>query len=118
MDLNPKVKSLLGEDFGWDKGLTYNSDYGKLKLNDNGLKANGTFNPTGTNYEAFLGSDPYLKLSGTIDPLKLYYDAIIKEGGAYGLNTSIPFGGGTLSFDTSKDANDNKQYWLRYGANW
>lgn len=113
---NKGVQDLLGTEWGFDKGITYNPGYSQFKLNDKGLDAKGQINPLGLNYDLLLGPQSQLNISGNIDPLRAKYAAALREGGNYGINLSTPLGDGNLSFEANRD-NGNRAYWLRYGVN-
>lgn len=98
-----KLKEILGPDWGWDKGITYDSGFADLLLNHKGLNARGNIPALNMNYDAFLGDDSQLRFDGTYDPLGLNYDGVLREAGDFGLNASMDLLGGTLGVDMQSD---------------
>lgn len=107
----------LGPEWGWDKGLIYNPDFARFKLNHKGLLANGEIN-NNTNYQAFLSpkGDSRLQLNGTIDPLKLQYEAMLRQNGDYSMKGNMPVMKGLLSLEAGRN-NDANNYRLQYQRN-
>ncbi len=111
--LNEKIQQMIGPDWGWNKGLTYDPAFAQFRLNQKGLNMDGEVDPLNMSYDLRLGGDSRLNLNGTYDPMNLSYGANIGEGGNFGLNASMPLLGGTLGFEANRQ-DDNNQYWLRY----
>lgn len=116
-DPNLRDQLGIGPEWGWDKGITYNPDFARFKLNHKGLLANGEINPN-TNYEAFLSpnGDSRLQLNGMIDPLKLQYEAMLRQNGDYALKGNLPLMKGLLSLEAARNEDANN-YRLQYQRN-
>lgn len=116
-DPNLREQLGIGPEWGWDRGLIYNPEFARFKLNHKGLLANGQINPN-TNYEAFLSpnGDSRLQLNGMVDPLKIQYEAMLRQNGDIGLKGSMPMMKGLLSgaFDRTNDMNNFR---LQYERN-
>lgn len=118
-DPNLRDQLGLGPEWGWDKGIIYNPEFARFKLNHKGLLANGEINDN-INYQALLSpnGNSHLQLNGMVDPLKLQYEAMLRQNGDYALRGNMPLMKGLLSLEAERnDDNDSNRLRLQYQRN-